>query len=165
MAATIGTRCTAKAAQLLVGPTGINASLASGHGGGDLPPAVDASQIRVGNVAADLAERSTGVQYPAVNVYCEKITNELTEKFQTFSGTVQVAIELRYSQDRLDGLERALEFYAGAVMQMLNQNRGDWADGMYYCGRYQVTFGGVKHGGKNFLQAAKVTFEIGVGIN
>jgi hypothetical protein len=39
-----------------------------------------------------------------VNVYCEKIVNDLKEKFQTFSGRVQMAIELRQSQDRLEGI-------------------------------------------------------------
>jgi hypothetical protein len=36
---------------------------------------------------------------------------------------------------------------------------------MYYAGGYQVAFGPVKHGGKNFIQIAKITFEIGVSIN
>ena len=40
-------------------------------------------------------------------MYCEKIVNDLTEKFRTFSGTVQMAIELRHSQDRLEGLQDA----------------------------------------------------------
>jgi hypothetical protein len=33
---------------------------------------------------------------------------------------------------------------------------------MYYSGGYEVTLGAVKHGGRNFIQAAKITFEIGV---
>ena len=49
-------------------------------------------------------------------------------------------------------------------MQVLDFSRGDWGDGMYYAGGYQVTFGSVKHGGKNFVQSAKVIFEIGVSI-
>lgn len=105
------------------------------------------------------------VQYPTVNVYCEKIVNALTEKFQTFSGSAQMVIDIRYSQDRLDGLQSALEVYTGALMQVLDTSRGDWGSGMYYAGGYQVAFGAVKHGGRNFVQGAKVTFEIGVNIN
>jgi len=37
-------------------------------------------------VALELVERATAVHYPAVNVYCEKIANQLVEKFRTFSG-------------------------------------------------------------------------------
>jgi hypothetical protein len=102
------------------------------------------------------------MQYPAVNVYCEKIVNGLKEKFRTFSGDVLTTVELRYSQDRLDGLQDALENYADAIMQVLNANRGDWGSGMFYSGEYQVVFAAVKHGGKNFLQVAKISFEIGV---
>ena len=43
--------------------------------------------MRAQNVAAEMAERALGMKYPRVNVYCEKIVNELREKFRTFSGT------------------------------------------------------------------------------
>jgi len=33
---------------------------------------------------------------------------------------------------------------------------------MFYGGGYEVAFAAVKNGGKNFIQVAKVTFEIGV---
>ncbi len=121
--------------------------------------------MRAGNIASDLVERSNTAQYPTANVYCEKIVNNLTEKFRTFSGTMQMAIELRHSQDRLDGIQSGLEVYTDAVMQMLDASRGDWSDGAYYTGGYQVSFSPVKHGGKNFIQTAKITFEIGVSIS
>src|SRR5207248_11318130 len=47
--------------------------------------------VRSQNVPADMAERGS-VKYPAVNVYCEQIVNQLTEKFRTFSGTVHMAV-------------------------------------------------------------------------
>ena len=127
--------------------------------------AFDAAQIRTQNAAADLAERSDPLAYPAVNVYCEKIVNGLAEKFRRFSGGLQMVVEVRCSQDRLTGLQEALELSVDRVMQVLDANRGDWADGMYYAGGYQASFNAVKHGGKNYLQSAKVTFEIGVSIS
>ena len=162
--ATISGTGTAKTIQRLTGDAGVNANLAALTGVGGATP-VAAAQIVAQNVAADLAERSMPVQYPVISVYCEKIVNNLAEKFQTFSGSVQMAVEIRYSQDGLDGLEAAVEQYAGTVMQTLDQNRGDWSDGFYYAGGYQAAFGAVKHGGKNFLQAAKVSFELAVGLN
>lgn len=162
----IGSAVTAKVAQRLTAATGVNTNLASLSQGLQMPPApLSADQIRSGNTAADLGERSNTVRYPTANIYCEKIVNSLVEKFRTFSGQIQMAVELRYSQDRLDGIQDALELYADAVMQVLDTNRGDWADGMYYTGGYQVAFGPVKHGGRNFIQVAKITFEIGVSIN
>ena len=121
--------------------------------------------IRAQNVAADLAELGEAVRYPAIQVYCEKVVNSLTEKFRTFSGTAQMAAEVRHSQDRLQGLQEGLEACADALTQVLDGNRGDWGSGMYYAGGYQVAFGAVKHGGKNYIQVAKVTFEIGVSIS
>jgi hypothetical protein len=127
--------------------------------------AFDAAQIRSQNAAADLAERSEPMVYPTVNVYCEKIVNNMAEKFRRFSGTVQMAVEVRHSQDRLSGLQEALEASVDSVMQTLQTNRGDWSDGMYYAGGFQAVFTAVKHGGRNYLQTAKVTFEIGVSIS
>ena len=166
MTTKIGSAVTGKVLQRITGPTGVNAGLAAltqGVQGAAAP--LDAAQVRAQNVAADLAERSGGVKYPAVNVYCEKITNDLWEKFRRFSGKVQMAIEVRHSQDRLEGLQDQVELYADSAMQMLNASRGDWGDGMFYGGTYEVSFGPVKTGGKNFMQIAKITFEIGVSRN
>lgn len=123
---------------------------------------VGADQLRTQNVAADLLERSTPVRYPSVSVYCEKIVNDLSEKFRSFSGRVQMTIEVRHSQDKLLGLQSALELYADSITQMLDAGRGDWGDGMYYPGGYEVSVGTVKSGGKNFMQTAKITFQIEV---
>ena len=76
-----------------------------------------------------------------------------------------MAVELRHPQDRLDGLQDTLELYTDALTQVLNGGRGDWGDGMFYGGAYEVSFGPVKKGGKNYLQVAKIAFEIGVSRN
>ena len=162
MTATIGSVITQQVIGLINGSKGVNSRLAvlDALGG-----ALNASQVRAQNVAPDIADRSNAMQFPAVNVYCEKVVNSLAEKFRTFSGNAQMAIELRHSQDRLEGLQDALEKYADAIMQVLNANRGDWGHGLFFAGEYQAAFGAVKHGGKNFIQAAKITFEIGVSRN
>jgi hypothetical protein len=130
-----------------------------------LEAAFDPTQVRAENVAADLSEKTAGAKYPALYVYCEKVINDQVEKFRTFSGRVRIGIEVRYSHDRLDGLTGAVELLVDGVGDMLSKNRGDWADGMFYGGKYEVAFAAVKHGGKNFIQTAKVTFEIGVSRN
>jgi hypothetical protein len=58
-----------------------------------------------------------------------------------------------------------LQLYVDAVTRVLDRSRGDWSEGMYYTGGYEVTFGAVKRGGKNFVQTAKVAFEVGVSRN
>lgn len=151
----------ARTAELLTAPTGLNSALAElSEGGGLSFPEIEGRQILTQNVAAELAERSLEWKYPAVTVYCEKIRNELTEKFRIFSGLVLLTVEVRATHDRLEGLEAAVETYASGVMQVLDKSRGDWGDGMHYGGEYEVEFGAVKRGGRGFLQIAKVRFEV-----
>jgi len=128
-------------------------------------PAIGLQQIMAQNVAADISEQSTMTIYPAVYVYCNKVVNECREKFRTFSGDAELVVEARVSQDRLDQLETNLQAYVDAITQVLDNSRGDWGGGAFFDGGYEVTFGGVKHGGRNFLQIAKVAFvlEISAG--
>ncbi|MBZ5581825.1 MAG: hypothetical protein LAQ30_06400 [Acidobacteriia bacterium] len=162
----IGSVATAKTAVCLRGPKGVNAALAALTGGDrDLASLLEAAQVRTQNAAADLAERSGGTQYPTLDIYCEKVVNSLKEKFRRFSGSLQMAIEIRHSQDRLEGTEEKLELYADAAAQSLDTARGDWGDGMFYAGGYEIAFSGVKRGGKNYVQSAKITFEIEVSRN
>ncbi len=166
MTSKIGSAVTAKTVQRIAGTSGVNGALAGlAESDRALAGLMDPGQIRAQNVGAELAERAVGVKYPAANVYCEKIVNPLREKFRSFSGQVQMAIEIRHSQDRLEGMQDRLELYVDATMQTLDQSRGDWGDGMFYGGGYEVAYGPVKQGGRNFMQVAKVTFEIGVSKN
>ena len=128
-------------------------------------PAIAAHQIISQNVAPEVSDQSTVNKYPLVYVYCTKVVNELREKFRTFSGDAQMTVEVRVSQDRLDQIETNMQAYTDAVTQVLDISRGDWGDGMFFDGEYDVTFGGVKHGGRNFLQIAKISFvlEISAG--
>jgi hypothetical protein len=163
----IGGAAMSKVIDRLNGFGGINdvlAALEAGAGSAS-SPGFDPAQILPQNVPSDLAVRSGAVKYPSIQVYCEKILNQLTEKFRSFSGKVQMAVEIRHSQDRIDGLLDILEDYADAATAVLNGSRGDWGDGMFYSGGYEISFGPVKSGGRNFIQVAKVTFDIGVSRN
>jgi len=159
----VGGTVSAQVVTLLNGPQGLNACVSTLAQAENVTlPLVGQNQILTQNVPVELAERSTDVQYPAVNVYCEKIVNQLKEKFRNFSGKAVMSIEVRVSQDNLQGIESQLQTYVDAVTQVLDQNRGDWGEGMYYAGCYEAALGPVKHGGRNFIQTGKVTFEVGV---
>jgi hypothetical protein len=123
-------------------------------------PAITTQQVIAQNVTPDVSEQSTANNYPLVFVYCSKVVNELREKFRTFSGEAQMVVEARVSQDRLDQIESNLQAYVDAITQVLCNSRGDWGDGMFFDGEYEASFGGVKHGGRNFLQIAKVAFTL-----
>lgn len=127
-------------------------------------PAIEPRQVIPQNITPEAVERSAGATYPAIYVYCEKLANSLREKFRTFSGTARMAVEVRVSQDRLEGLERKLSLYVEAVTDVLDARRGDWGQGLFYTGGYEVAFGPTKHGGKNFIQTAKVGFDVQVSV-
>ncbi len=162
MAAQLGSELTAKVVAQITGTAGMNSALAALSTSPAPAPALAASQVRAQNIAMDLAERSGTVVYPSLLVYCEKLTNSLQEKFRSFSGKAQMAVEVRHSQDRIDGLQNALELYVDAAAQTISAARGDWGNGMFYAGAYQVAYGPIKPGGRNFIQTAKITFEVEV---
>jgi hypothetical protein len=159
----IGSAAAAKTVDRLLDPAGLSAGLAALSS--ETASTFQAAQIRTLNVAQDLAERAEPVQYPGMHVYCEKVQNRQTEKFRSFSGAVHLAIEIRHSQDRLEAIEEVLNTYVDATTRVLTASRGDWGDGMFYGGEYEVSYGAVKRGGRNFIQTAKITFEIGVSRN
>jgi hypothetical protein len=147
--------------QMLAGPTGLPQAVGAIAERERLELAqIGAEQVAAQQVAFEVAEKSAGVRYPAVYVYCQGVANLLKEKFRTFSGKVYLAVEVRVTSDRLEDVSRQLQAYTSAVTDVLDAHRGEWAPGMYYAGAYKVEFGPVKHGGKNFLQAAKVQFEV-----
>jgi len=122
--------------------------------------AIAAESVIAQNVPVALMEKSSAVQYPAVLVYADRVQNLLIEKFRNFSGKVRTVAEIRASQDRIEGLEEKVRLYVDAITQVLDANRGDWGQGMFFAGGYEVKFDPVQHGGRNMLQVAKVIFEV-----
>lgn len=114
------------------------------------------------NASAEISEKTGHGQYPSVLVYCEKLSNVMKEKFRRFSGRVRMTIEVRHSQDRLELISDNLQIYVDAVCALLDDARGDWGSGSFYPGGYDVTFEAVARGGRNFVQRAKVGFDVEV---
>src|SRR5580700_10762980 len=152
----------AKMVGFLAAPdTGVNSAVGqlaqdTGVALAPVPPA----HIIAQHVPFALAEKAKAVKYPVMYVYTDRIRNLLTEKFRRFSGKVRTVTEVRVSQDRVEETEARLRLYVDAVTQVLDANRGSWGQGAFYTGGYEVNFEPVQQGGKNFLQVAKVTFEV-----
>jgi hypothetical protein len=147
---------------LLTSDTGLEYHLIAGMEDDGLSFRGESHSVVIQNAPPDLAERSQTVRYPAIYLYCEKLTNSLKEKFSTFSGKGRLVVEVRCSQDRIEGMERSVERYADAVCRVLDGARGNWQDGAYYPGGYEVSFASLKQGGRNFLQVAKLSFDVEV---
>ena len=163
--AQVGSRAVDKFVGILKSDGGLSMGLASVSAAANIElPSLGDRQVMAQNIAAELEEKTTGAQYPCYHVYCEKLSNTLKEKFRSFSGTARMVAEVRVSQDRLEQIETKLQHYVDGVIEVLDANRGDWGGGMFYSGGYEVVFQPVKHGGKNFLQMAKVTFEVNMSL-
>ena len=131
-----------------------------------LPPErLPMATIQEQNIDVGTLEKRAGAKYPSVSVYCERLENKMREKFRTFSGKAHMVMEVRVSHDHISEVEQDLGLYVDAVTQVLDLNRGPWNGAMFYGGGYEVKFDAVKHGGRNYLQTAKVTFSLDVSID
>ena len=129
----------------------------------DPPPGVPGVRAVLAlNASVDVIEKAGHAIYPALLVYCDKLSNTLKEKFRQFSGKARMVVEVRHSQDHLQGIEANVEVYADAVCALLDDSRGDWGSGAIYGGGYDVSYESVVRGGKNVLQRAKVGFDVEV---
>ncbi len=153
----IGNSVTNRLVQMLKAPDGLPSTLATLA----LPSIAD-RQIVTQNLPLEIAERAFDIRYPTIHIYCEKLANELAEKFRTFSGKAVLAIELRVSHDRVESLDYAVHSYVDALTQVLDASRGDWGNGMYYTGGYQAEFTPIKKGGRSFYQMARITLTVRV---
>jgi hypothetical protein len=114
------------------------------------------------NANVEISEKTGHALYPALLVYCDKLANSLKEKFRQFSGRAHLVVEVRCSHDRIEGLETSTQMYVDAVCALLDDSRGDWGSGSFYSGGYDVVYEPVGRGGRNFLQRAKIGFDIEV---
>lgn len=154
-------RSVERTAQLLAGPAGIAENLAAIVEGDGLTAAgMPECSVMTANLAAELIDKNPSLRYPVAQVKCEQLVNSLQEKFRQFSGKARICVELRVTHDRIEEIDRLAHFYAGAVARVLEQNRGDWGNGMFYAGGYEVSFSPAKHGGKNYVQSAAVRFDV-----
>lgn len=149
--------------RLLRAETGLPASVAavSNEERTPLDP-VTPKQIITQQLGSEMAEYGPGVQYPALYVYCDKLTNSLHEKFRRFSGRIDLAIDIRVTHDRAETLLHALHLYVDATSRVLETIRGTWGDGIFYGGEYTVTFTNVRKGGRHYLQSAKISLPVHV---
>lgn len=112
--------------------------------------------VTVLKAGTEHVDKSLGSRYPSVLVYCEKIHSRPTERFRKFSGELNVWVEVRVSQDRLDGITDRLHYYSDAVRDVLERGRGCIGEGLYLSGETTVHIDPVKRGGSQYVQSSRI---------
>jgi hypothetical protein len=127
-------------------------------------PAVAATQIVASSAAPDLADNNILLSYPRVCLYTTSIQNKQAEKFRSFSGIVTVIAEVWASSNLLTQSDQWIHFYVEAMTELLRTSIGDWGDGFFFSGKYDVQFQPPKPGGFGFVESSKVTISLNVSL-
>ena len=126
---------------------------------------IAASQVFLSSAPAGMAELQQELGYPRISVFSAKIKNTQLEKFRSLSGTATVSAEIAATADLISDVDTWIHFYVEAITNVLRENRGDWGDGVFYSGAYEVDVQPPKAGASGFLQLARINFEVGVSRN
>lgn len=136
-----------------------------GAGSGVAVPVIPTSQVYLSSAPAAMADFQQQLGYPRITVYSAKVSNTQVEKFRTLSGTVTVTAEVTATADLVTDVDTYVHFYVEAITSILRANRGDWGNGLFYSGTYDVAVQPPTTGGSGFLQLARITLDVGVSQN
>ncbi len=128
-------------------------------------PAMPSTQVVMSSVPPEVGDNNVQLTYPRVCLYSSGLKNTQMEKFRSLSGTVAVVAEIWASGNMVTQSDQWIHFYVEGVTELFRQNIGDWGDGMFFSGIYDVQFQQPKAGGFGFVQSAKVTCTLNVSRN
>lgn len=128
-------------------------------------PSITADQVFLSSSSLEMADRNLQMSYPRVCVYTSSIKNTQLEKFRSFSGQVGLVAEIWASADLITQADEWIHFYVDGVADILQSNIGDWGNGVFYSGAYEVQFQPPKAGGLGFVESAKLTFSLNVSLS
>lgn len=132
---------------------------------GQTLPGISNSQIVITSISPDMADKNAQLTYPRVCVYCTQVKNSHSQKFRSFSGAVAVTAEVWFSDNLLAATGTGLHYYVEAVASILRANQGDWGDGFYFSGLYDVQLQPPKAGGFGFVESARIACVLEVSFN
>jgi hypothetical protein len=132
---------------------------------GAVVPVIPSSQVYLSSAPAAMADLQQELGYPRITVYSSKLSNNQVEKFRTLSGVVTVTADINATADLVTNVDSYIHFYIEAVSNILRANRGDWGNGIFYSGAYEIAIQPPVTGGSGFLQLARISLEVGVSGN
>jgi hypothetical protein len=125
-------------------------------------PALPATQVFVTSTSTTMADLQQQLGYPRVAVFSNRVRNQQIEKFRSLSGVVTLVAEISATADLVDEVDSAIHFYVEGVSNVLRRNIGDWGDGMFFPGTYDIEVQPPSTGASGFLQLARITCELNV---
>ncbi len=128
-------------------------------------PIIPASQIVLTSATPEMGDKNLQFTYPRVCLYSTGLKNTHTEKFRSLSGTVSVIADIWVSANLFQDTNNWSHFYVEALTNVLRQSIGDWGDGIFFSGAYDVQFQAPKAGGFGFVELVKVTCSVNVSRN
>ncbi len=128
-------------------------------------PLINSAQVLLSSASAEMGDNNVQFAYPRVCLYSGGVKNSQTERFRSLSGTIAVTAEIWASGNLVTDIDTWIHFYVEAMTGILRQKIGDWGDGIFFSGMYDVQFQSPKAGGLGFVQSAKVTCNLNVSRN
>lgn len=155
-----------KLASLLTSDSALQMAVSAiaGQSGAIIPP-ISNSQIVITSISPDMADKNAQLTYPRVCIYSSQVKNLQVQKFCSFSGSLGITADIWFSASLLPATGTGLHYYIQALSSILQANEGDWGDGVYFSGLYDVALQPAKAGGFGFVELARVTCALDVNIS
>jgi hypothetical protein len=128
-------------------------------------PTITSSGVLLSSASAEIGDKDFQLTYPRICLYSTAVKNTHIEKFRSLSGTVSVTADVWASANLLQDTDQWIHFYVEAMTNILRQSIGDWGDGIFFSGVYDVQFQPLKVGGFGYVESAKVTCNVNVSRN
>jgi hypothetical protein len=128
-------------------------------------PPIDAAQILLSSASQDMNDRDVQFTYPRICLYTAGVKNGQLEKFRSLSGSLTAVADVWASGNLIGDIDQWIHFYVEAVTNILRNNIGDWGDGVFFPGVYDVQFQSPRVGGLGFAQVARISFNLNVSRN
>lgn len=128
-------------------------------------PPITSTQVVLSSASPGIDDMNIQLSYPRICLYSEAVKNMQIEKFRSLSGTVSVVAEIWASANLVNESDQWIHFYVEGMTDILRQNIGDWGDGFFFSGVYDVQFQPPQPGGIGFAQSAKVTCDLNISRN
>jgi hypothetical protein len=128
-------------------------------------PVITSAQVVLSSAPPSMGDEDLQLTYPRVCLYSVAVKNTQIEKFRSLSGTISVTAEVWASGNLISETDQWIHYYVEAVTDILRQNIGDWGDGIFFSGMYEVQLQAPKIGGFGYVESAKVTCSLNVSQN